>query len=265
MYGGTHPPAGTPPAPGPLRQPSPSTPAPTPQLAPPAPAGPTSFPAPVPSRSPSPRAAVAEAFAHFARRKRISRQMVVMFIESKYPELAILDRQLDRLIAGERRQRSWAQQVEQLRTLRPGKLKRLSRMVDRVLAEGPDGPQGAQLAWAMALAPHVAAELERRAELRDALDPQRRRRERQEYMALAEREFRRQEAEGRRPQGRAAPPQAGAAGGVCSPQYAPTQHELFSCGTETQASGTAGLVARLERLKQEQGGVGKEGEWTVAQ
>lgn len=301
VYGGTHPPAGTPPvadgrpeplapaslltssvpapsqspsspglapqaparAPEPSRLLSPQRPAPispTSQLPPvsspqrPAPLSTASPLPPAPSRQPSPRTAVAEAFDHLSRRRRITRQMVVMFLDSKYPDLEIADQALDRLIAGERRQRAWAQQVEQLRSLKPAKLKGLSRMIDRVLAEGPDGPQGAQLAWASALYPHVAAELERRAEVRDALDPQRRRREREEYMALADREFRRQKAGNRRPPaGSAAPPQAGALGGACSLQQTPTQHELFSGGTETQTSGIAGLVARLERLKQERG------------
>jgi hypothetical protein len=225
---------------------------------PPEPTNPASPSPPAPSRLPSPRFAVAEAFEHLARRRRITRQMVVMFLDSKYPNLVIPDQALDRLIAGERRQWAWAEHVERLRSLRPGKLKSLSRMIDRVLAEGPDGPQGAQLAWASALYPHVAAELERRAELRDALDPEHRRREREEYMALAERELRRQKAEGRRPPREAAPAQAGTLGGACSPQQTPTQHELFSGGPETQTSGIAGLVARLERLKQEQGRTGEE-------
>jgi hypothetical protein len=129
-------------------------------------------------------------------------------------------------------------------------------MIDRVLAEGPDGPQGAQLPWASALSPHVAAELERRAELQDKLDPQRRRRERDEFMALAGRELRRQKAEGRHPPGPAAPPQAGALGARCSPQQPPTQHELFSTGTEKQVSGIASLVARLEWLKEQRRGIG---------
>jgi hypothetical protein len=287
-HGGTHPGAGTPPAvdqrPEPLassRMPLPSTPAPSqcpssPGLVRQAPAttpapshlpstgtsphlptspSPVSSGKPTPQRLPSWRVAIAEAFGYLDGRKRITRQMVVMFLESKYPDLVVPDQALDRLIAGERRQRAWAQQVEQLRSLKLAKLKTLSRMIDRVLAEGPDGPQRAQLPWASALYHHVTAELERRAELRDALDPERRRREREEYMTLAEREFRRQKAEGRRPPASASPPQAGALGGVCSPQHAPTQHELFSCGTETQASGIAGLVARLERLKRERGTV----------
>lgn len=274
-YGGTHPPAGTPPvtdrqpetlAPTSLHLPSTpvqaqpylsvdpaSSPAPEPSPQRSAPIRPASPPPPAPSRLLSPRAAVTEAFDYLACRRRITRQMVVMFLESKYPDLEVADNALDRLIAGERRQRAWAQQVEQLRSLKPAKLKSLSRMIDRVLAEGRDGPQGAQLAWASALYPHVAAELERRAEIRDALDPQRRQRERAEYMALAEHEFRRQKAEGRRPPGSAAPPQAGAPGGACSPQQTPTQHELFSGGTETHTSGIAGLVARLQQLKQERG------------
>lgn len=74
-------------------------------------------------------------------------------------------------------------------------------------------------------------------------------------MELAERAFRELRGERGRRAG-AAPPQAGARGGVCPPQPAPTQHELFSGDTEAQASGSAGMIARLKQRNAQRGATG---------
>lgn len=204
----------------------------------------------------TPREAVVAAFDHFASRRRISRQMVVMFLDSAHPELAISGQALDRLLATERRARAWTQQVEQLRTMRPSALKRLSRMVDRVLEEGPGGPQGKQHPWACAMYPHIVAELDRRSAVRDAIDPDRQRRERDELLRLADWALRELREGQRRPQRTPRLPQAGTPAGLCSPQPAPAQRELFSDDV-AERPGAAGLVARLHRLKAERGANGE--------
>ena len=188
-------------------------------------------PTPLPVRPPPLRIAVAEAFDYLAGRQRITRQMLVMFLESKYPNLPLPSRTLDRQIETERQRRTWEQQLQKLRTIRLTKLKALSRLVERILADGPTGPQAAQLGWANAMYSHVVDELERRAALRAEVDPQRWRREARSQ--AAERRDRRTPTPALRAAALAATPQAGAVTGVCSPYPTSTQHELFS---EAQAS-----------------------------
>lgn len=92
----------------------------------------------------SPRAAIAEAFAHFAQRRRITRQMLVMFLQSKYPELRVAPQALDRLIHAERSRQLWNRQIASLGTIPYAKLACLSRKIDRVLADGLQGREHTQ-------------------------------------------------------------------------------------------------------------------------
>jgi hypothetical protein len=206
-----------------------------------------------PQGLPTPRLAVAEAFEHFAGRQRISRQMVVMFLDSKYPTLSLGPHALDRLIAAERTRRKMARQIERLRQLRPAALTALSRRIERILIEGSARSPGKQYAWASALYPDVCAEQERRSAIRDRVDPQRLRGAQREYLALAARALRAGNA-----MRTSAPPKAGPQRGVCSPTKLLTQHELFVETGET--AGIVGLVTRLKRLKQErEAAMGGEG------
>lgn len=72
-------------------------------------------------------------------------------------------------------------------------------------------------------------------------------------------EIRRQKADDRRTPGGAAPPQTGALGDCVLPNRRPPITSWFLCGTETQSSGVAGLVAQLKQLKQERRQTGRKG------
>jgi hypothetical protein len=71
-----------------------------------------------------------------------------------------------RLYARERDDRAWQREVAKLATLPIGKLNALDRRAQRVLGEGP----GAKTyRWVSAIYPHIAAELDRRAEMKERL------------------------------------------------------------------------------------------------
>jgi hypothetical protein len=200
---------------------------------------------------PTPRAAVAEAFEHFAHRPRVTRQMVAMFLDSKYPELRVDEGALARLIAAERERRAWDRQVARLRTMPHAALARLSRKVDRLLAEGLRGAPGPQHGWASAMAPHVAAELSRREPMNERASPQKARRRHSEYIALADQALDALRAErAAAAEAGAAPPQAGASRGVCTPRVA-ERRERFTVDAARQEPGVAGMIARLHQLKAE--------------
>jgi hypothetical protein len=74
----------------------------------------------------------------------------------------------------ERDDRAWQREIDRLRTMKIGKLNALDKRTQCVLAEGPTAKT---YRWASAILPHISAELERRAEISDRIDPRRRGRE----------------------------------------------------------------------------------------
>ena len=163
----------------------------------------------------------------FAQRRRITRQMLVMFLQSKYPDLRVAPQALDRLIQAERSRRVWEHQIASLATMPYAKLACLSRKIDRIQADSVQGRTHAQHGWACALSPYVATEMERRAAINERADPRRVRRQHAEYLTLVEHDrFQRRD----QPASRAKTPtlpQAGPSGRVCSPNNVSIQHELF--------------------------------------
>jgi hypothetical protein len=66
----------------------------------------------------------------------------------------------------ERDDRAWQREIDRLRTTKIGKLNALDKRTQAILADGP----GARMyRWASAIYPHISAELERRAEMRERL------------------------------------------------------------------------------------------------
>lgn len=115
-----------------------------------------------PCPCPVSRAAVAEALDHLATRKRVTWQMVRMFLDSKYPALQLAEARLKRLIAEERRARTWRKQLAAIATMPYGKLDRLSKRIEREIEAQSRGERAPRYAWASALVPYVNAEIERR-------------------------------------------------------------------------------------------------------
>lgn len=112
---------------------------------------------------PTAAAAVREAFAAYRDEPRITQRKIDAYLMAVYPGAAWDDAALDRWYGIEltRRQRDKqrAAQLAALPTMLQAKLKRLDRWCDRLLSDGPNGPDGAKYYMARWLAPHVAAEL----------------------------------------------------------------------------------------------------------
>lgn len=76
---------------------------------------------------------------------------------------------LVRLYGQERDRRQRERQIAKLPAMKFGKLKVLSRRIERILAEGKEGPDGACYGWACWLHPYVEAEFDRRMEAKERL------------------------------------------------------------------------------------------------
>lgn len=185
---------------------------------------------------PSLRDAVAEAFAAYASALRLTCKRIAQHLATNYPALTCAPAALERTIAAERVQRAWAKQLATLTTQPYTALVRLSKKLDRVLANGRAGPERQQYGWACWLAPHVDAELARRAAMNERAAPTRVRAQRQEYMALAARASR---GSGRTllpPRMLCSPQHIGARASPQSPASAPLTDPTYDA---------VGLVARL--------------------
>lgn len=69
----------------------------------------------------------------------------------------------------EQREARLQRQIAKLPTMRYGKLRQLSRWCDRLIEDGPNGPEGKRYYFARELAPHINAELDQRAEKTERL------------------------------------------------------------------------------------------------
>lgn len=140
------------------------------------PAPDTTTPCPAPAPTLTARELVAEAFDYLAvGGARLSFSRVRRYVEDnagRPVHAAAIEYAYNRERDKRQRDRTWKRQIDSLPTMRVGKLNALDKRVQRVLA---DGPSAKTYTWAAAIYPHIAAELERRAEISDRITPRRRR------------------------------------------------------------------------------------------
>lgn len=188
-------------------------------------------------------AAVAEALEALAPLySRVTWQRVRSYVAGVYPGLRFTDRQVRGLLDRERKRRTWARQVEALRTMPYGKLAALGRRVEREIEAHSQGLTTRRYAWAAALVSHVHAELDRRAEMGADVKRNRARQRAAEQAAFWALEALRE-----------AQPALRAGGRVCSPPSAPIERDApaDAPGAPSDAPGTPrarSLIANLRAL-----------------
>jgi hypothetical protein len=96
---------------------------------------------------------------------------------------AAIARHYERERGQRQRTRSWQRQIASLATMKIGRLNALDKRAQAILA---DGPTAKTYRWASAIYPHIAAELERRADIRDRLRLDQRRRTIDQALLFAE-------------------------------------------------------------------------------